>query len=302
MVRIIGAGMAGLLAGAMMRDSAELYEKATSLPNNHHALLRFKKNEIGQHLNIPFEQVDVMKIVMNWKNPIADAMAYSKKCGGTTSYRSITTAQGNIEQRYIAPSDFIKRLGEMQSYPINYGIDVDRSFIEYSADYGPVISTMPMHALQKILGYESEMNFVYKHSSVCKIRIGEPNKICGTIYFPCPSVPITRATLTGQLLQVEVVENNWWSNGDICDYILPLFGLSDAAYEAQLVKQKYAKIVDVNDRERRKFIMWATDNFNVYSLGRFAVWKTNLLLDDVFHDVKKIMKMIGDGHNYKGRL
>jgi hypothetical protein len=48
--------------------------------------------------------------------------------------------------------------------------------------------------------------------------------------------------------------------------------------------------------------MWATDEFNIYSLGRFAIWKPHVLLDDVFHDMRKIQSMIRDGHNYNGRL
>ena len=62
-VRIIGAGMAGLLAGSMFRGQAQIYESAPSLPNNHHALLRFRSDGISNHLNIPFQAVDVVKIV-----------------------------------------------------------------------------------------------------------------------------------------------------------------------------------------------------------------------------------------------
>jgi hypothetical protein len=80
------------------------------------------------------------------------------------------------------------------------------------------------------------------------------------------------------------------------------FGIDGMSYKSQLVEQKYAKIVNCDDRARRKFIMWATDKHNIYSVGRFAVWKEGLLLDDVFQDIKKVQRMIRDGHNYSGRI
>jgi hypothetical protein len=38
--------------------------------------------------------------------------------------------------------------------------------------------------------------------------------------------------------------------------------------------------------------MWATEKFNIYSLGRFATWKPGLLLDDIVGDVNVIRRLI----------
>ena len=40
---------------------------------------------------------------------------------------------------------------------------------------------------------------------------------------------------------------------------------------------------------------WATVNWQVYSVGRFAKWEAGLLLDDVVQDVLKIERWI-DAH------
>lgn len=304
-VSIIGAGMAGLLAGAMFRQNAQVYEAAKSLPNNHHALLRFRSDEIAHHLNIPFHEVEVLKIVKPWRNQIADAVGYSMKSNGRASLRSIKTAQGKVDKRYIAPPDFIQALEELQAKPVAYGQCLDLAGLQELGERGPVISTIPMPMLMDLLNWPDKPSFEYRHGWVVKADIHAPCDLCATIYYPDPEVPIIRATLTGELLQVELVERfdqAAWAVDRIMEMVLKDFGLDKASYAAELVQQRYAKIVPVEDRERRRFIMWATDEYNIFSLGRFAIWKPGLLLDDVFHDCRKIMAMIGDGHNYSGRL
>jgi hypothetical protein len=304
-ISIIGAGMAGLLAGAMLRNQAQIYEAASSLPNNHHALLRFRSDDIAQHLNIPFQAVEVLKIVKPFRNQVAEAIGYSMKSNGRASLRSIKTAQGKIDNRFIAPPDFIQALEEMQVNEIRYGAKADRQSLEGLAKDGPIISTIPMGTLMKILDYPEQAEFSYRHGNVIKAEVQVPSDLCATIYYPDPEFPAVRATLTNDLLQIELVETfdpMRWDVENITNLVLEDFGLEHTSYTAEMVPQRYAKIVGMDDRERRKFIMFATDEYNIYSLGRFATWRERLLLDDVFHDMKKIMGMIGDGHNYHGRL
>lgn len=304
-VSIIGAGMAGLLAGAMFRQEAQIYEAATSLPNNHHALLRFRTDEISQHLNIPFQAVDVIKIVKPFRNKVAEASGYSVKSNGRASLRSIRSAEGKIDKRFIAPPDFIQELADFQRSPILFDYTATRYRLENLAEKGPVISTIPMGSLMAILEYPEPLDFNYRHGWVVKGTIGVPSDLCATIYYPDPDVPIVRATLTGDLLQVEMVEQfdqAQWAVDRIMDTVLQDFGLEHYDYSAELLQQRYAKISPVDDRDRIRFILWATDNFNIYSLGRYAVWRPSILLDDVFHDVQKIQAMLRSGTNYHGRL
>jgi hypothetical protein len=304
MVAIIGAGMAGLLAGAMFRGEAHVYEAASRLPNNHHALLRFRSDEIAHHLSIPFQEVDVCKIVKPFRNKVAEAIGYSMKSNGRASLRSIRSAEGKVEKRFIAPHDFIQTLEGLQSNPVHYGAPITLDFIKTNGK-DPIISTIPMGSLMEVLQYPNPSSFGYRHGWVVKADLALPSDLCATIYYPEPSVPIIRATLTGDLLQIELVQDfdrAVWAVDRIMVEVLQDFGLEGCNYSAEMVPQRYAKISPIPDRERKKFIMWATDEFGVYSLGRFAVWKPGLLLDDVFHDCQNIMSMIRDGHNYHGRL
>ena len=96
---MIGAGMAGLLAGAMLRGDCErIIEAQDSIPNNHSAVLRFRSTVVADTLNIPFKEVKVMKAVQPWQNPVADAMAYSFKNTGTSSLRSIVVVKVMLKQ------------------------------------------------------------------------------------------------------------------------------------------------------------------------------------------------------------
>jgi len=304
-VHIIGAGMAGLLAGAMFRRGVEVHEAADKLPNNHHALLRFRSDEIAHHLNIEFSEVEVMKIVKPWRNKVADAAAYSLKSNGKASLRSIRSAEGKVDRRFIAPPDFIQVMAEMQP-DIEFGCKVDRDLLEWFGKQGPIISTIPMGSLMQALNYPDVPAFASRSGWVVKAEVHIPSDLCATIYYPDPDVPVIRATLTGTLLQIEMVESfdrALWAVDRIMEHVLPDFGIHPhTSHSAELVQQRYAKILPIGERERRKFIMWATDEFGIYSLGRFAVWKPGLLLDDVFHDCQKIISMIREGHNYHGRL
>ena len=77
-MRIIGAGMAGLLAAAMLRgETKQVIEANSRIPNNHHSVLRFRSSIVGDVLGIPFKKVSVMRAVETWKSPIADAISYS---------------------------------------------------------------------------------------------------------------------------------------------------------------------------------------------------------------------------------
>ena len=307
-VRIIGAGMAGLLAGAMFRGEAHVYEAAPSLPNNHHALLRFRSNEIAHHLNIPFQEVDVLKVVREYVNPVAQAIAYSRKATGAASLRSSVTAEGKIERRYIAPDDFIQQMAAHQHNPIIYDSPVmDHSWFEEPMAKGiPVLSTMPMPRLMDVLGYPHRANFSYRHGWVINANLNIESRACATIYYPDPAMPIIRATLTNCLLQIELIEDyhrndQLWPIDQVMQMVLADFGLDGVSFEMKLEAQKYAKISPIPERERRRFIMWATDNFGIYSVGRFAIWKPGLLLDDVFNDIMKIQRML-KSTNYSDRL
>src|ERR1700751_3311499 len=112
-IHIIGAGMSGLLAANMLRrHDVTVIEKQKELPNNHHAVLRFRTPEVGSILGIPFKKVNMIKTYMPNMNVVADSLSYSRKVTGKfLSNRSIIDGTV-IAERYIAPPDLIPQMAK----------------------------------------------------------------------------------------------------------------------------------------------------------------------------------------------
>src|ERR1700751_6037938 len=134
-INIIGAGMAGLLAANMLRrHEVTVIEKKDRLPNNHHAVLRFRTPQIGEILGIPFKKVNMIKTYVPAMNIAADSLSYSRKVTGKyLSDRSII-AGTVIDERYVAPSNLIEQMSK--SINIHYS---QTTFVNFA----PIISTIP---------------------------------------------------------------------------------------------------------------------------------------------------------------
>jgi hypothetical protein len=293
---VIGAGLAGLLAGAILRDRCSaIVEAQTELPNNHAAILRFRSSIVGDTLNIPFKCVDMIKAVDRWRNPIADAMAYSKKTNGGYHMRSVLTANGNIQQRYISPPDLIQRMYNCLNAPVSFGFKVAPDFFDGRA----IISTIPMPVLMKLLNYEGQLpSFTFFNGQTITATVEGADAYC-SLYVPNPQFHFYRLSLTGNALYIEYANDL---------KLEPELEIQQAAYKLGLARdritdvkvrpQQYSKILPINETTRRKFVIWATEKHNVYSLGRFAVWRPGLLLDDLVQDMR-IIQNIASSSNYE---
>lgn len=300
-VHIVGAGLAGLLAANMLRHrDPVVHEVQPTLPNNHSAVLRFRTPAVGDVLNIPFKKVTMIKASHPWRNPIADALAYSFKNTGTfRSDRSIV-AGTTVADRWIAPPNLISRIAERLD--IKFGRQFDFADLlpvgEVKAKAEPIISTIPMPALMKLLAYGGAPEDMFNYTSSINITATIAN--CDayvSLMVPDPSIPVSRISITGDQLIIEcagdktastveslVVEASYWLG-------ISSFDISDV----RRTPQKYAKISQIDEAARHNFLFWATDKFGIYSLGRFATWRPGLLLDDIVNDVRKIDHWIGAG-------
>ncbi len=304
---VVGAGMAGLLAGCMLRSDCEyIQESQPSLPNNHSALLRFRSSVVGDTLGIEFKKVNVLKTIAPWRNPMADALSYAKKATGTYALRSSLTAKSELEERFIAPGNLIEMMAERVQSPIKFNKSVDFKSLKGK----PVISTIPMPALMKALEYPraDKVDFNYSHGANIN-AILENCKFYGTVYVPNPEIDFTRISITGDRLTIEfsgmdavdlTFENNRYMSEALSILGMKIAGkkLLVDVKDIEVSNQKYAKILPIDDDERKRFIVWATDKFNIYSLGRFATWRPSVLLDDVVKDIRLIKNLIRKGHSY----
>lgn len=323
---VVGAGLSGLFAAALLRDECKvIVEAQKELPNNHSALLRFRTAEVGSILNIPFEGVDVIKTIETLGNNVKDAISYSLKTNGSATLRSITSANGEIERRWIAPSDFVLRLSKKVTAQINFNESFDFSKC-VGAKSDPVISTIPMPILAQQLEYEfkrSEFKSIIGYT--CNVMLKNCDA-CATIYFPNTHVTVKnehlayRASITKNNLIVEYafpnlpLEEAKLRMRKITDYpydcrehlgaILRSFGMDQTfiAGKPQFNVSQYSKILPIEEEERKRFIIYASEMFNIYSFGRFATWRPGLLMDDLASDLRIIQRLARGGTSYNARV
>ncbi len=300
-INIIGCGLAGLLAANMLhRHSVIIHEAQPALPNNHSAVLRFGTEKVSEVLGIPFRKVKMIKTYLPWRNRAADCLAYSMKCTGIArSDRSIASDTFSAD-RWIAPNDLVTQMANR----IATGKIVFESTLQKLPEdaVGPVISTIPMPALMKLLGYPNQPDFKWVAGKNLRCKINCCDAFV-SMYIPDPKFNFNRISITGDELIAEY-------SGKGAEYpIDPKFELSQIADilgierwlfgEPTVKDQTYAKIAPIDDGERKKFLAFATDAHNIYSLGRFATWRPGLQLDSLVHDVRLIERWIGDKYTIR---
>jgi len=296
-VIIIGAGLAGLMAGALER-SAPVYEAQKEVPNNHHAVLRFREDQIGRALNIPFRKVRVMKGVVNSRGPISDANAYSHKVLKIYATRSIVDLAP--VDRYIAPPDFIQQLADMIGRRLSLGYSITPEELKHMKGK-PILSTIPMPAMLKLLNIDHDATEFRKRSvRVFKYSVKDCD-LFQTLYLPYNNI-FYRATLTGSELMLETAESDAVRDfDDSLAEVLDGFNLKLRDIEMMGVHhQSLGKIDPLPARRRKALLLALTVEHGVFSLGRYACWR-NLLLDDVYNDYFKVKRLIDLDSTYDFR-
>lgn len=286
---IIGAGLSGLLCGALNHGSV-IYESGPKRESDHKALFRCKKPDIGKVLGIPFKKVSVSKGI--WfqgeevEPSIRIAHMYSRKVTGKVTGRSILDLSPGI--RYIPPDDFAKRLQDRCK--INWNTKWSAPFLNKR----PIVSTIPMQHMAEMIGVNIDDFFGFRPIYANQIHIKNCDSYC-TMYYPDPEMNTYRASITGDILITEGVgELSQKELYAICDSL----GINFTRQMMNNVvnyKQRLGKITPINNRIREEFITRMTIGHGIYSLGRFATWRPKVMLDDVLEDIYHIRRLIEGG-------
>lgn len=290
-MRIIGAGLSGLLAG-VLNENAEIHEPFIE-QNSHQALLRFRSPDIGEAVGIPFKKVTAYKSIWHEgeHTPMNVMMMnkYSRKVSGKISHRSIRHTEA--ETRWMAPEGFQDMLRNICESRIHYDAHIP-SVLDYK---GPIISTIPMNVLSRhlgthhILGKEIDIIKDTKAIYVTRYEISDCEAFM-TIYYPELGLNVYRASISGNMLIIECIKP--MQEKDLTT-VVNSFGICSYPITEHTLNfmQNNGKMSLINENVRKAFILNATLKHNIYSLGRFAVWK-DILLDDVYHDIGRIKHFI----------
>lgn len=300
-VTIIGAGMAGLLAANMLRrHNPSIIERQPRLPNNHHAVLRFRTEEVSRQLHIPFRKVRVFKSC-DTPDPVKAAILYAAKVTGRYEVRSLIDLAP--ADRFIAPPDLIDQMSKGVRCSFDHEFSPTLAHLAGS----PVISTIPMTALMDLLSYGHERpSFMASPGWTVTATIADCDMFV-TRYLASHRCDPYRISITGDQLIIEGAGNFSGEGNQIAGKAAAELGINPCHLgEARLHISQYAKIGRLSRKDRllaSDFMFWATSNHNVYSLGRFATWRAGLLLDDLVNDILKIERwMSGSTYDIKRAL
>lgn len=303
---ILGAGLAGLLAANIFRKSDPLVvESQFSLPNNHSAVLRHRDHKISEATSIPFKKVKVIKAVNHFGKittiPTPQICnLYSQKVTGKLLGRSIS----NLDPvtRYIAPKDFVSQLAT--GVDIQYGRKVTKEWILSLSKSVPIISTIPMPVMMNmgLVDPIVPVAFEYKSIDVLHTYIGQNCDLYQTVYYTNPKLGLYRLSITGNKVMAEFVFDDYSmpnekhdvhdANEYISHFLERDFGIQlDKDTNWIKSENKYGKITDIDNSVRKQFIYDLSQQYRIYSLGRFATWR-NLLLDDVYDDLMAIQNLM----------
>lgn len=308
MIKIVGAGMAGLLAANLLRsrDEVVVYERQSALPHNHSAVLRFRTPLVGEVLGIPFRKVTVIKSVERWRNAAADSLAYSLKClGMMRTDRSIARGEEVVE-RWIAPPDLVERMA--RGVDVRYGVDFNYDL--ESGDGVRIISTIPMPVLMGVLRYPDILRTKFRWVPGVNVRAKlKKTDAYVSLSVPSPDLLFSRVSITGDELIVEVpgieyherLLNGSWA-GLIAQEAAALLGVNLISGSVEVRGQAFSKIVPIEEEERRRFLFWcSTIEGHCWNLGRYATWRPGLLLDDLINDVRVITRLMDDGSGFEAQ-
>jgi hypothetical protein len=297
---IYGAGLTGLLAGNIFRSfNPDICEDKNDLPNSHGALLRFRTDKVGTACAIPFKKVRVNKVIKYdgrvFSEPnIFFSNMYSQKVTGSIMNRSINDLSPS--DRYIAPFNLVKSMAENCRIKYSNSLTIDK--IKNSSE--PIISTIPMPDLMKIVGWKEIPEFYKQKIYTQRARIaGIKCDIYQTIYYPDPNVPHYRVSVIGDLVISESISKPVTNAGqNIIGVLINDFGFNPKKLvDIEELSQEYGKILPVDNRLRKEFIFQMTTKYNIYSVGRFATWR-QILMDDIVNDLQVIEEFIRGGTDY----
>ena len=287
---ILGAGMSGLLAGQYFRShSPIIIERQASLPNNHHSLLRFRSDAVSKLTGITFKKVNVTKSIHNSTGSvIRDNNLYSVKATGSYVQRSIMNT--DTAERYIAPEDFINRAAKGLS--IVYNKDCKSKLALQVADSStPMISTIPVNSLAKMLDYKVDLDLHTRPTVVINATVTRVGcDLYQTVYTPT-NPKVYRVSITGNRLIVECIPGTELGDIGLGTILIDMFGIYNANIsEVTINKMEHGKLVE-GGQAVKDFIGWASTNFNIYSVGRWATHR-QILMDDVVQDLEVVSRLI----------
>lgn len=341
---IIGSGLAGSIAYEALRAYKPQIIEARSKPkgdlNIHPAVMRLRNPAVADAIGAKAEKITVSKAIfykgeIHNRSTIRFNNLYSRKvydCIGRRSLNRLGDVERYIINGYPQPENTLWD-HKVSSIDDGYINCLYRSSPGYhkriQIPYDICISTLSMEVLcngynRNSLESANNLNLMNRLAVVgCPAEFGKiefkstpiyvlrkkleiTSNIHQTLYFPDPETNIYRITIQNQDVIIEATSKCEEADGLTSD----AFGIGINDFESNpgrlpaWKKIEIGKIVPLEEDDRLRYIMWLTDEHNIFSFGRFATWRP-LRTDHLLKDIAKIKRVISAsdiGAKYKSRL
>ena len=319
-ILIIGAGLAGVVAqNALSNHDLSIVDKKLDpdIFGDHSAVMRFRDDRLANLLGISLKEVTVYKAYalggqLCTEPNITANNCYSLKTHESLSERSLKDC--GVQKRYLFDSS-IKAQRVISGATLKciykeYDIDTGEKFIAqfsssqmntFEIQYDYCISTIPMPTILKAAGIKHSIIFGSEVIHVYTAKINIPSDVHQTIYFPEADDPAYRITIEGQRIIAESMEE--LNGNDMCYLVDEFFGLHPNYYDDWKHSKQIGKLREV-DSNRRKAMMVQLNKLNIYSLGRYATWRS-IRADHLVGDIERIKHFINvssEVRNYEGNI
>lgn len=312
-------------------DSSEYDKIQRDPAGAHRAVLRFKTNLVSELTGIPMEQITIQKGIVNLTgynipSSIEAMNAYSFKVTGALTRRSIMNTEQNARSscindsiRYLPPKDFIRRLLSNVKHFKFLDAAIGQTYSSYieehihSTEKQPIISTIPLTMWYNIDNGEKDENTLQGAKSIlvttAKLN-GVISNLHQTIYYPFGLIgmpSLYRATMEGDTIIAEFMlgkQTNFLSSDKSINSalvrILETFGiyLNGDGYKltlTNLTRDAYPRgklnPLKMDDKQRKALIYNLTNKHRVYSLGRWATYRS-IGMDAIANDLLKIERLL----------
>jgi len=309
-IAIIGAGISGLIAeGAFSKipgSTITIFDpKHDSDPlSEHKAVMRLRDTRIIDYVNCKIDKVKVYKAVYHngrlydKPNLLLNNM-YSLKVYESLSERSLSTL--GIVDRYIISDITRQGMGTRMASAVCDIYDKQLHFDKASSQqYDICISTIPMFSILNLVGKSSDdygVKFSWTPICITKMNLSIKSDVHQTVYFTDQREEVPyRITVEGSKIIAEATSE--FDVDSVYDCLRSAFGIGySEIYEESVTTsiQNMGKLEPISDDIRRKIMMDLTDEFNVYSFGRFATWRP-LRIDQTLDDIEKIKMLVRIKH------
>lgn len=296
-IAIIGAGLSGVMAYKFFKEmdyveSIKVFEKspAESFLTNHSAILRVKTLDVINILKCRYSEIKIEKNYFydDCLSPVPTIKSkneYSRKVTGEIHERSIGMENEN-RTRYLIELSSIK----VDLYDFCFSTD----FFSQQEKFDVIISTIPMPdlLLKKKISLDEE--FCLKAVATINAKSSVKINTNQTIYVSDPEYSCYRISIQqNQAVIAEFADLDPEISYGEFNSLIELFALQEKDMsEIKHNVLSYGKIIPINSDYRKHLIMKLSEEYSIYSLGRFAIWKNSVGADDVAKDIRKIETML----------